>query len=111
MERTAAENDQPVASPDVLMDWPEVIPPFASNSLVGSSDGRLLIRHEKSADHPETVYDVVDRAGVLERQLRMPANLQIVGFGATSVYVAARDEDGIQRLQRHAWPAPPRRTP
>lgn len=111
MERTAAENDQPVASPDVLMDWPEVIPPFASNSLVGSSDGRLLIRHEKSADHPETTYDVVNRAGVLERQLRMPGNLQIVGFGATSVYVTARDDDGIQRLQRHAWPAPPRRTP
>ena len=57
-----------------------------------------------SADHPETRYDIVNRRGVLDGQLTMPSNERIVSIGATSVYVAVIDDDGIQRLRRHPWP-------
>lgn len=111
MQRVAKSTGDPVESPDVLVDWPESIPPFAANMMVGSADGRLLLRHEKTADHLETIYDVVNRHGTLEKQLTLPENAWIVGFGATSVYVVVRDENDVQRLQRHPWRAGPPITP
>ena len=105
MERRAETTGQPTKSPDTVSGWPETIPPFAGNSIVGSRDGRLLLRHEKTADHPETIYDVVTRRGILEGQITMPDNERIIGFGAKSVYIVVTDDDGIQRLRRHPWPA------
>jgi hypothetical protein len=104
MDRTAKASGQPVKSPDTITDWPETLPPYVSNSLLPSSDGRLLILRQRTSDHEEQRYDVVNRRGVLDGQLTLPENERIVGFGAHSVYVAVTDSDGIQRLRRHPWP-------
>jgi hypothetical protein len=52
---------------------------------------------------PETRYDIVNRRGVLDGQLVLAPNEHIVGFGATSMYVAVSNDDGIQHLERHPW--------
>jgi hypothetical protein len=86
-------------------DWPETLPPFDTPTvLLASPDGMLVIQRLPSAAQPESRYDVVDRTGSLRGQIVLAANQRILGFGAQSVYVVETDADGIQRLQRHAWP-------
>ncbi len=103
MERIAKSSGRPLRSPDTVKDWPDELPPYATRPLLPAPDGRLLILKERSADHPETRYDVVDRRGVLVGQLTMPETERIVGAGARSVYVAVKDENDIERLRRHPW--------
>jgi hypothetical protein len=106
MVRMAKENNLPVSSPDTFSDWPVTLPPFnPSGPLLESSDGRLLVRHQPSADHEETIYDVVNRRGQLDGQLKLAPNEHVVGFGVASVYVVVADDDGIERLRRHPWTA------
>lgn len=83
-------------------DWPVELPPFENPvKLLASPDGRLVLRRLPTLADPGTRYDVIDRAGNRVRQLVLPANEYIIGFGARSVYVVATDDDGIQRLRRH----------
>ncbi|HEX9564114.1 MAG TPA: hypothetical protein VF981_09090 [Gemmatimonadaceae bacterium] len=85
-------------------DWPEFLPPFDTpTQLFASPEGMLLIRRLPSVAQRETRYDVVDRTGALRGQLVLPTNQHIFGFGARSIYLVETDDDGIQRLHRHAW--------
>ena len=87
-------------------DWPETVPPFDSpTSMFATPDGWLAIQRLPTAGGPETRYDLIDRSGVRRAQLVLPRNQHIVGFGAVSVYVIETDDDGIQRLRRHAYSA------
>lgn len=90
--------------------WPEFMPPFDDAAQVfPAPEGLLVVRRAATADRPETRYDVVDRTGALRGELVLPRNQHILGFGARSVYVVDVDDDGIQRVNRHAWPAAPLR--
>ncbi|HLA89562.1 MAG TPA: hypothetical protein VJL28_03900 [Gemmatimonadaceae bacterium] len=89
----------------VADEWPATIPPFQPGFLIAASDGRLLIRRTLTADRTTMCYDVVDRAGKLLGQIVLAKGERIVGFGARSVYVVWKDEDDIERLRRHPWPA------
>ena len=104
MERRAREFGTPIASPDAVNDWPATLPPFPpSGSLLESSDGRLLVPRQPSADHPETIYDVINRRAQLDGQITLSIAERIVGFGKGSVYVVVTGDDGIERLRRHPW--------
>ena len=70
-----------------------------------AADGTLLVFRERSRSAPGNDYDAIDRSGRRIRAIHLPRNERIVGFGAVSVYVAVRDDDGIERLRRHPWPA------
>ena len=111
VERVARSTGNPVTPPDSITDWPATVPPYQSSNrsltfLLASPDGRVLIPRLASTDSPEARYDIVNRRGGLDGQLTLPSNQRIVSFGATSVYVAVTDDDGIQRLRRHPWPPP-----
>jgi hypothetical protein len=111
VERVARSTGNPVTPPDSITDWPATVPPYQSSNrsltfLLASPDGRVLIPRLASVDSPEARYDIVNRRGGLDGQLTLPSNQRIVSFGATSVYVAVTDDDGIQRLRRHPWPPP-----
>jgi hypothetical protein len=81
--------------------WPSFLPPFLNGALVGMPDGRLVIRRAAGTLRGQNLYDVVDRRGALTASLVIAPNERIVGFGATFVYVATPDGDGIERLSRH----------
>jgi hypothetical protein len=84
--------------------WPDVLPPFDGlTELVASPEGLLLVPRLPTASRPETRYDVVDRSGTLRGEIVLAPNQRIAGFGRRSVYVMETDDDGIQRVQRHAW--------
>jgi hypothetical protein len=108
MARVAAASGKPASPPESITGWPTTVPPYQSpTTLFAAPDGRVLVPRMPSSAHPETRYDVVNRRGTLDGQLVLPANERIVGFGTTSVYVAATDDDGIQRLRRSPWPPLP----
>lgn len=84
-------------------EWPEFKPPFASNGVLASPDGRLWVQRSQPAN-AAALYDVFDGAGRLVKQVRLAPNSRVVGFGASSVYVAYTDDDELQHLQRFRRP-------
>jgi hypothetical protein len=90
--------------PEIVTNWPAAVPPFTTFRSMVTLDGKLIVRRTATADHPEGRYDIIDHHGAVERQVTMPANEHIVGFGANSVYVAVDAKDGAQVIQRHPWP-------
>lgn len=86
--------------------WPETIEPFTRGSLLLAPTGEALVVRTRSADATDTRYDVIDRHGVLVRQLELAADEGIVGFGKHSVYVRvwANKTGGRGRIERHPWP-------
>jgi hypothetical protein len=105
MTRVAKRSGDPVQPASAYPSWPTTVPPFDRfPPPLAAPDGKVLIARTPTADHPEMRYDIIDRAGRLERQLVLGANERILGFGARSVYVAVTDDDGVQRIERHPWP-------
>lgn len=94
--------DNPGAAIDVsTVMFADELPPFTSIALVALPDGRLAIRRHPSRREPGVEYDIVDRAGARVQRLVLPAESRIVGSGRASIYVATKDEDGIERVARH----------
>jgi hypothetical protein len=90
---------------DADVDETQTIPEIGElRSLFAAPDGRLAVKRTQTASFEMTRYDLVDRQGKVSVQLRMPETERIVGFGKRSVYVAARDDDGIEHLRKHPWP-------
>jgi hypothetical protein len=85
-------------------DWPEFKPPFVSGSARVTPTGELWVqRSQPAAAAP--VYDVFDSQGRLARQVRLAKDTRLVGFGATTVYLARTDTgDDLQYLQRFERP-------
>jgi len=80
------------------------VPPFQNaTDQQFSSEGWLLVKRVPTVAEPGTRYDVIDRTGRVVRRIVLPLNQTILGFGKRSVYVVARDDNGIQRVQKHAW--------
>lgn len=87
-----------------ISEWPDAVEPSYGRAPIGTSDGKMLVYRTRTADFPNTRYDVVNRDGVVERQITMSVNETIVGFGAKSVYVRVGDALSAVQLERHPWP-------
>jgi hypothetical protein len=98
-----ADDDKP-RQPEEVQDWPAAMPPFLAGAVLSAPDGRVWIRRAPSIREPGTDYDVVDRAGRLARRVKLAPKEVIAGFGKSSVYVLATDDDGIQRVRRYSLP-------
>jgi hypothetical protein len=94
---------RPPESPSTIADWPKVVEPFTTGALMVDLSGEALVRRTRTADHPDTRYDVIDRHGTVLRQVVLPADQRIVGFGSHSVYVGVQTGSRSQ-LVRHPWP-------
>jgi len=106
LEERARQTGQPSARPEGVPDddWPATIPPFLSNALLPAPDGTLWIVRAATKPNVATLYDVVDRRGRVVYRVSLAQSERVVGFGDGAVYSVASDEDGIQRLRRHALP-------
>ncbi len=110
LERNASAYAQPTmpglpaSQPPSASDFPATVPPFPMGAVTQGPAGRLLIRRHRSADVGPSHYLVIDRQGALLGEIILPVSETIVGASERTVYVAAKDEDDIQRLRRHVWP-------
>lgn len=93
--RAAAKANLPPAR-----DWPDFKPPFVWNEVLAGADGRLWIPRYAPASERATLYDVVDRRGVVVARAQVPNGGRVVGFGARAIYVVRKDADDLQYLQR-----------
>jgi hypothetical protein len=105
LAREANQSGRAARTPDEVVDWPDVVPPFLGNALHAAPDGRLWIRRAPVGQRPGTTYDVVDRRGQLAARISMNGSSHVVGLGRNAVFVVETDGDGVQRLQRRAMPA------
>ncbi|MBX3174352.1 MAG: hypothetical protein KF709_08055 [Gemmatimonadaceae bacterium] len=86
-----------------LDNWPEFKPPFRPGqaSVWARPNGELWIRRLEAAGAKGTLYDVVNPAGAVIMQVRLPEGVTLVGFGKNTVYTTTTDEDGLVYLRRH----------
>lgn len=107
LARAAARDGQPAGEPADIKDWRPAIPPFwgfFNAALYPAPQGHLVIARAPTVALPTPTYDWVDRSGAFRGQLVLAANESVVGFGAQSIYVVARQTDGTEQLRRHPWP-------
>ncbi len=86
-------------------DLPDSLPPLASTDAArGDADDNLWIRARQLTRVTDgTVYDIVNRQGVLIDRVKIPLGRMIVGFGPNGVvYMAVHDRGGVA-LQRARW--------
>lgn len=104
MSRIADRRGGEPQDPSTMTDWPTTLPPFLGDALHVAPDGRLWVHRAPRASTNDTRYDVVDRRGVLVARVAMGAREQLIGFGSGAVFTVTTDDDGLQRLRRHAMP-------
>jgi hypothetical protein len=85
------------------MEWPAVKPPFRPRDIHASPTGALWVRRFTAVEEAET-YDVFSRAGERIRQVILPDDRLLLGFGAETVYLYRTDEDDLQWIERYALP-------
>lgn len=80
-----------------VTEMPDYKPPITQNSVRADADGNLWIRVVQLRPVPGgTIYDIVNRAGVLFDRIQIPPGYQIAGFGAGKiVYLSIRDATGL----------------
>lgn len=82
------------------VDWPEVKPPFDASGVRFAPDGTLWVqRYVKHGD--PTMIDRFGREGGLVGRIIFPAGRRFVGFGAGVVYLARKDADDLEWLERY----------
>lgn len=87
--------------PDIdALDWPEVKAPFGRNAVSVTPEGEAWVRRYVAAGDPET-YDVFDAAARRVRQVVLPADRRLVGFGEGTLYAVYVDGDDLQWLERY----------
>jgi hypothetical protein len=104
LRQYADQNGTEPADPSSRDDWPDRMPPFLPGALIAAGSGDLWIRTSPVAGRAETAYDIVNRRGALVSRLTLPDVEHVVAVGRSAVYTVRVDDDGIQRLRRHAFP-------
>lgn len=82
-----------------------VRPPFTDFTPRIGSDGTLWVERSVPAGAPR-VFDLFDRQGVRRQAVALPPGRRLLSLGAGTVYLAAGNEDGVERLERYRFPAP-----
>ena len=86
------------------MVWPAAKPPFLVNAATVAPGGRLWVLRTRAHNDAVPSYDVFDARGQLVERVVLPKDGRLVGFGAGTIYLARRDQDDLQYLQRFRVP-------
>lgn len=91
------------AYPDEM--FPTHKPPFIEGGTFRSPGGHLWVTRSPDAgeSRPRRV-DVIDETGRRIREIDLPAGRRLLGLDRRGVYLVREDDDGMQRLERYAWP-------
>jgi hypothetical protein len=81
-----------------------VRPPFTDFTPRIAADGTLWVERSVPAGAPR-VFDLFDRQGVRRQAVSLPPGRRLLALGARMLYLAAVDDDGVERLERYRLPA------
>jgi hypothetical protein len=93
----------PRPDPD-QQEWPEVMPPFLNGSVRVTPEGEVWVRRAAPVKERRATHDVFDSHGRLVRQVILPENRRLVGFGKGVLYAVRVDEDDLEWLERYQMP-------
>ncbi len=95
---------------EIEYEWPEYLPPFLRTPLNRpkivqfAPDGTLWVERTRAAEVPR-LFDVIDTVGQVIKQVRLPENRHLAGFGNGTVYLVRVDEFDLQYLERYRMPS------
>ena len=101
-----------ISSPEAIarmvpnQEFAPVRPPFTDFTPRIADDGTLWVERSVPAGAPR-VFDLFDRQGVRRGAVALPPGRRLLGLGARTVYLAAVDDDGVERLERYRRPRLP----
>ena len=84
--------------------FPEHKPPFIENGTFRSPDGHLWVVRSPPGDAPPRRVDILDIDGRRIREIDLPAGRRLLGLDRRGIYLVHEDDDGLQYLERYAWP-------
>jgi len=91
------------AYPDEL--FPEVLPPFDAESLRRAPNGDLWVTRSAPAGTRVFSVDIIREDGQRRALLRLPEGRRLVTVEREGIYLARVDEDGLEWLERYAYPS------
>lgn len=91
------------AYPDEI--FPVHKPPFIEGGVIRSPAGQLWVIRSPGTGgaHPQRI-DVLDAEGRRVRELDLPRGRSLLGLERLGVYLVRENADGLQYLERYAWP-------
>jgi hypothetical protein len=106
MSATPAEMATPEAIADMVpnQEFAATRPPFTDFTPRIAPDGTLWVERSVATGAPRR-FDLFDRQGVRRRVVTLPRGRRLVAAGAGVVYLAAVNDDGVERLERYRLPA------
>lgn len=82
--------------------WPKEMPPFLSGASRATPEGELWVERAQPARQARRTYDVFDASGRLARQVILPENRRLIGFGTGVLYAVRVDQDDLEWLERYS---------
>lgn len=82
--------------------WQTEKPPFTGDRILVDSRGRAWVPVVDRT--PGQRYDILNADGAIVDAIKLPPRVQLLGFGASGMYTALRDEDDLLFIRRHPLP-------
>jgi hypothetical protein len=89
--------------PDAM--FPASMPPFVENGARLSPRGDIWVERSRAPSDPAPRFDVLGVDGKVRATVQFPASTQLAALDRNGIYLLRTDGDGLQTLERHAWPA------
>lgn len=84
--------------------WPAFLPPVTGEPPIFDQQGRLWVARSTPAG-AGPLFDVFDKQGNRQVQVALPSGTRLLGFGRRWLYLARRDRDDLERVDRHPLPS------
>ena len=85
--------------------FPEIMPPFEIGGALLSPGGDIWVKRTGPARETSPRVDVLDASGKLRGVVRLPVRTRLFAVGKDWIYLINSDENGLQTLERYAYPA------
>jgi hypothetical protein len=82
--------------------WQTEKPPFTGDRILVDPRGRAWVPVVDRT--PGQRYDLLNADGAIVDAIKLPPRVQLLGFGASGMYTALRDEDDLLVIRRHPLP-------
>lgn len=97
--------------PEEYPGWPHLLPSFViprraipAPGMLDDASGRVLIARTPDGASSARRYDLIDRKLGRVKVIAINENQRVLAFGKNAIYLTEIDDDGAQRITRHAWP-------
>lgn len=84
--------------------FPERMPPFVENGARLSPRGDIWVERSRSTSDRAPRFDVLGVDGKVRATVQLPRSTQLVALDRHGIYLVRIDDDGLQFLERHAYP-------